>query len=211
MTSTGQTGPLRIGLYGGTFDPPHRGHLAVAHAVQEAMKLDEVRFVVANRPWQKVDQRSISDASIRLEMVKALLANESTFVVDDQEIQRGGDSFTIDTVEQLLAPNGLWRHGQPPEIYLIVGADAAAGLPTWHRASELAPMVDVVAVTRASGELLNEQLSLLSDEWTILTVEMEPIDLSSSQIRAICQSGGSLSGLVPPAVAQIIMDSALYR
>ena len=211
MTSTDQSGPMRIGLFGGTFDPPHNGHLAVARAVQNALHLDEIRFVVANRPWQKVDHRTISVSSLRLQMVKALLANDDSFVVDDQEIQRGGDSFTIDTVEQLLADKSLKRQNQQPKIYVIVGADAAAGLPTWHRASALAQMVEVVAVTRPNGELHNEQLSLLGDEWMILSVEMEPVDLSSSQIRAICQSGGSLSGLVPPAVAQIIIDSALYR
>lgn len=213
MEIAGRNGPRRIGVFGGTFDPPHFGHLAVANAVQNTLALDEIRFVVANQPWQKTGERLISPADVRLAMVKALVRNHRSFIVDDQEILRGGDSYTIDTVEHLNAQsrNNSVESNQEIEIILIVGADAALGLPTWHRAEELRTKVKVAVVTRVeSAEAFADETAIIGD-WERLKVEMEPVSISSSQVRQQCQKGESWRELVPEPVALIIDEFGLYR
>ena len=112
----------RIGVFGGTFDPPHIGHLAVAVEVRHALALDRVLMVVANDPWQKRGARVLTPAADRLEMVRAAAQDLDGVEADDREIRRGGPSYTVDTVEELL--------GEQPgaELFVVVGADAAAGL-----------------------------------------------------------------------------------
>ena len=137
----------RIGVFGGTFDPPHIGHLAVAVEVRHALALDRVLMVVANDPWQKRGARVLTPAADRLEMVRAAVEDLDGIEADDREIRRGGPSYTVDTVEELL--------GEQPqaEVFVVVGADAAAGLRTWERADELAALVTVVVVRRPGFDL----------------------------------------------------------
>ena len=130
----------RIGLFGGTFDPPHTGHLAGAVAARSALGLDRVIFVVANEPWQKSNQRSVTKAHHRLAMVRLLVEGVDGIEVSDLEISRGGPSYTIDTVKEL-------RDGDH-EVILVVGADAAAGLDSWDRSDELRELVEVAVVDR---------------------------------------------------------------
>src|SRR5690606_27243253 len=117
----------RIGVFGGTFDPPHVGHLVPALFVAEALALDVVLLVVANVPWQKVGSRPISPARDRLDMVRAAVDGVDVLEASDLEIRRGGDTFTVDTIAELRA------QGPDDDLVLILGSDAASGLDTWER------------------------------------------------------------------------------
>ena len=134
--------PLRIGLFGGTFDPPHVGHLVTAVNVRHALALDAVVLMVANSPWQKQGSRPITAAEDRLAMVEAAVADVDGLVAGDAEIRRGGPSFTADTLATLV-------DGYPgAELFTIVGDDAAAGLTTWERHDEVVAQSHLVVVDR---------------------------------------------------------------
>lgn len=190
--------PRRIGLLGGTFDPPHRGHLAAAQAVQTALGLDRVDFLVANDPWQKSDSRTITPAALRREMVEELVVGQSGLGVDDREIRRGGPTYTADTLEEI--------HREQPdvEIFLIVGADTAERLSTWHRPEVVRSLSTLVIVNREG-----QQPS--PPDGAALSVSMTPVDASSTEIRARVARGESISDLTVPGVVRIIEENGLYR
>src|SRR5690349_20125056 len=121
----------RIGVFGGTFDPPHVGHLVVAVNVRHALSLDRLLLVVANDPWQKRGTRQVSPAPDRLAMVEAAVADVEGLEASSIEIARGGASYTADTLAALRAANPA------SELFLVVGTDAAQGLPTWDRLDEV--------------------------------------------------------------------------
>lgn len=186
-------------MFGGTFDPPHIGHLVAALYSFEAISLDRLLFVVANVPWQKVPERPISPVEHRLAMVRAAIADQPGFEVSTVEIERGGDSYTVDTLGEL--------HDRNPgaELYLILGADAAAGIPTWHQPDRLAEMATVVVVDRADVA----PLELVG--FDVRTVPMPVIGLSSTGLRLRVARGRGLRWQVPPAVAALIEELGLYR
>lgn len=189
----------RLGVLGGTFDPPHIGHLLAGLYSFEAISLDRLLFMVANVPWQKVPQRSISSAEHRLAMVEAAIAGYPGFEVSALEIQRGGESYTADTLGELRA-----RHPSA-ELYLIMGADAAAGIPTWQRPDRVAELATVVVVDRPDSvppELPGFEL---------LTVTMPALGVSSTELRRRVATGRSLRWQVPAGVAELIESLALYR
>jgi nicotinate-nucleotide adenylyltransferase len=193
--------PSKVGLFGGTFDPPHLGHLRAAQAVASQVGLEEILFVVANDPWQKSDQRVVSPAAVRREMVELLLEGQTGFAVDDREIRRGGPSYTADTLEEI--------HGERPDValYLIVGQDSAAAIgATWQRPDVIFDLATVVVVTRPQAAL--QKTALPSDS---IYVEMTPVDVSSSQIRRMASQGESLTDLTTDAVAHFIAAHGLYR
>ena len=198
MTSTA---PRRLGILGGTFDPPHAGHLAAALAVQTQVGLDELVLMVANEPWQKVGDRQVTPAGVRLEMTEALVDGISGLRADDREISRGGPTFTVDTLEEILAE-------QPgTEIFLIVGADTAKRLETWHRASDVVRLSTIVIVNR--DDSTNTSSEFLRDA-RVVNVTMNPVDVSSSAIRETVARGGSIDSLTTPSVATIVRDRSLY-
>ena len=193
--------PLKVGLFGGTFDPPHLGHLRAAQAVASQVGLQEILFVVANDPWQKSDQRVVSPSEVRREMVELLLQGQSGFAVDDREIRRGGPSYTADTLEEI--------HSEQPDVdlYLIVGQDSAAAIgATWQRPEVIFDLATVVVVTRPQAAL--QKSALPSDS---IYVEMTPVDVSSSQIRHLASRGESFAQLTTDAVAQFISAHDLYQ
>ncbi|MDE0846858.1 MAG: nicotinate-nucleotide adenylyltransferase [Actinomycetota bacterium] len=190
----------RIGIMGGTFDPPHFGHLAIANAATEALELTEVRFVVANDPWQKSGDQRVTTAKIRLKMVQALVGEAEKFVVSDSEIRRGGPSYTIDTVEELYEESM-----EKIEISLILGADAAGGLGSWYRAEELREMVQIVVADRAWSD------RDVPKGWRFQRLEMESIDISSSTIRERVRERKMIRDLVGEPVNSFIENSGLYR
>ena len=190
----------RVGIVGGTFDPPHFGHLAIANAATEALQLTEVRFVVANDPWQKSGDQRVTAAKIRLKMVQALVGEAEKFVVSDSEIRRGGPSYTIDTVEELHEES----MGKI-QISLILGADAAGGLGSWYRAEELREMVQIVVADRAWSD------RDVPKGWRFQRLEMESIDISSSTIRERVRTGKTIRDLVGEPVNSFIENSGLYR
>ena len=195
------TAPRRLGILGGTFDPPHAGHLAAAVAVQTQVGLDDVVLMVANEPWQKVGDRQVTPARLRFEMTDALVQGMSGLRADDREIRRGGPTYTVDTLEEILAE-------QPDtEIFLIIGADTAQRLETWHRASDVVRLSTIVIVNR--DDSTNTSSEFLRDA-RVVNVTMNPVDVSSSVIREAVARGGSIDSLTSPSVAAIVRDRSLY-
>lgn len=193
--------PRRLGILGGTFDPPHAGHISAAVAAQTQVGLDDVVLMVANEPWQKVGDRQVTSAQVRWEMTEALVEEISGLRADDREIRRGGPTFTVDTLEEILAeqPN--------TEIFLIVGADTAERLETWHRASDVVRLSTIVIVNRDKST--NAAPGFLRDA-RVLNVTMNPVDVSSSGIRDAVARGESIESLTSSSVASIIRDRSLY-
>ena len=195
------TAPRRLGILGGTFDPPHAGHLAAALAVQTQVGLDDVVLMVANEPWQKVGDRQVTPARVRFEMTEALVQGISGLRADDREISRGGPTYTVDTLEEILAD-------QPgTEIFLIVGADTAQRLETWHRASDVVALSTIVIVNR--DDVTNASPGFLHGA-RVVNVSMNRVDVSSSAIREAVANGESIDSLTSPSVASIIRDCSLY-
>ena len=195
------TAPRRLGILGGTFDPPHLGHLGAALAVQTQVGLDEIVLMVANEPWQKVGDRQVTPAHLRWEMTDALVQGISGLRADDREIRRGGPTFTVDTLGEILAeqPN--------TEIFLIVGADTAERLETWHRASDVVGLSTIVIVNRDNST--NTAPGFLRDA-RVVNVSMNPVEVSSSAIREAVARGESVVASTSSSVASIIRDHSLY-
>lgn len=182
----------RLGLFGGTFDPIHVGHLAVASAAAHGLGLDQVWFVVAHRPWQKVGTRTISDSALRLAMVQAATSDRADLIASSIEIDRGGSSYTVDTVEQL-------RTERPDdELVLVLGSDVVADLNTWHRHDELSAMVTLGIVDRP-GDVGAEP----PPGWRAERIAAPLVDLSSSMLRARMAAGEPVDYLVPRAALDI--------
>ena len=195
------TAPRRLGILGGTFDPPHAGHLAAALAVQTQVALDELVLMVANEPWQKVGDRQVTPARVRFEMTEALVDGISGLRADDREIRRGGPTFTVDTLEEILAE-------QPDtEIFLVVGADTANRLETWHRASDVVRLSTIVIVNR--DDSTNAASGFFRDA-RVVNVTMNAVDVSSSAIRKSVAHGESIDSATSSSVASIIRDRSLY-
>jgi nicotinate-nucleotide adenylyltransferase len=189
----------RIGVFGGTFDPPHIGHLVAAVDAQQALDLDVVLFVVANVPWQKAGRRAISSAEDRLAMVEAAVADRPGLEVCDLEIRRGGDSYTADTLAEL-------RDREPDaDLYLILGNDAAAGFATWERHDEVARLAHLVVVDRPGTPTPIDD----GFEWT--RIDIPELEISSTELRRRVLDGRTIDYLTPPAVVSCIAERGLYR
>jgi nicotinate-nucleotide adenylyltransferase len=191
--------PLRIGLFGGTFDPPHVGHLVTAVNVRHALALDAVVLMVANAPWQKYGTRPISPAEDRLAMVEAAVADVNRLVAGDAEIRRGGPSFTADTLATMA------EEYPGADLFTIVGDDAAAGLTSWERYEEVVARSRLVVVDRPGAPV---QLPAGFD-W--LHVEVPRLEVSSTDLRARVRDGRPLDYLVTEPVLDIIAMRKLYQ
>jgi nicotinate-nucleotide adenylyltransferase len=189
----------RVGVFGGTFDPPHVGHLVTAVNVRHALELDVVLLMVANVPWQKEGSRPITPALDRLAMVEAAVADVPGLEAGRLEIDLGGASFTADTLAAIAA--------QEPgaELFTIVGDDAAAGLTTWERYEEVVACSTMVVVDRPG-----EPVRLPGDvEW--IHVEVPRLEVSSTDLRARFTDGRPLDYLITDAVLEVIEARQLYR
>lgn len=187
----------RIGILGGTFDPPHIGHLVVASHVRAELDLDRVLLVVADRPWQKVGKRVVSPSSVRLAMVAASVAGVPGLEASDLEIQRGGDSFTVDTVDELLAVD------PSRELFVIVGADVDLG--SWRRIDEVRDRATIVRVDRAGTSTVGGSAP------GELAVVVPRLDVSSSDLRTRFAEDRPVEQLVDPVVQALVRDEGLYR
>jgi nicotinate-nucleotide adenylyltransferase len=190
--------PQHIGVFGGTFDPPHVGHLVTAVNVCHALSLDRVILMVANVPWQKVGQREITPAVDRLAMVAAAVQDVDHLEAGDHEIRAGGHSYTADTLAGLAA-----RHPSA-HLYTIVGDDAAAGIHTWERVGEVLSLSRMVVVDRPGDKVTLEE----SIDW--IHVEVPRLEVSSTDLRARCQDGRPLDYLVTDPVLDVIRERGLY-
>ena len=190
----------RIGLFGGTFDPPHQAHVALAHAALDALKLDELRWIPAGRPWQKA--RTITPAAHRDAVVRLAIAGEPRFVLDRIELDREGPSYTLDTV------NALHTRQPQAELFLVIGADQYAGLHTWRGWQELLGRV-TLAVANRPGPLPAVHADVLRTMHRVVPLPM--LDISATDIRALVAQGLPIDSMVPATVASYISRHGLYR
>lgn len=188
----------RIGVFGGTFDPIHVGHLVTAVNVRHVLDLDRVLLVVANDPWQKADL-PVTPAADRLAMVAAAVAGVDALEASDVEIANGGPSFTADTLAT------LGRRHPDAELFVILGSDAAALLPTWERAEEVRERATLVVVTRPGAGP-----SSPPSGWDHRMVEVPHLEVSSTDLRARVADGRPLDWLVSPSVVHLIRSRGLY-
>jgi len=190
----------RLGVFGGTFDPPHIGHLVAAVNVRHELALDRVLLVVNNLPWQKVGSREISSAEARLQMVEAAAADVQGLEPSRVEIDAGGLSYTADTLAALLA-------GDPGrELFVVLGADAAAGIETWERADEVRDLATIVVVARPGA-----RAPAAPPGWRWVEVEVPHLDVSSTDLRQRVVDGRPLDYLVTHEVVDCIEQLGLYR
>jgi nicotinate-nucleotide adenylyltransferase len=193
------TAAARIGIFGGTFDPIHTAHLEVAESVREALGLDRMLLVVANQPWQKVGARPLTPAEDRYAMVAAAVTGWPGLEPSRIEIDRGGPSYTIDTVRELrqMAPGA--------ELVLVVGSDVVAGLTTWRDEPALRNQVTLAVVGRPGAPPVAPPPG-----WQAVNVPVAPFDVSSTELRRRLERGGSVADLVPEAVIRCIERRGLY-
>ena len=190
----------RIGVFGGSFDPPHNAHLALARAALAALRLDELRWIPAGQPWQKA--RTITPAVHREAMVRAAIAGEPRFVLDRSELERTGPSYTLDTVQALHAAR------PQAQLFLVIGADQYAGLHTWRDWQVLLGLV-TLAVANRPGAVPPVNAEVLRFPHRVLPLPM--LDISATDIRARAARGLPVDALVPAEVARYIDSHALYR
>jgi nicotinate-nucleotide adenylyltransferase len=189
----------RLGIFGGTFDPPHVGHLVTAVNVRHELALDKVLLVVAGRPWQKVGTRDISAASDRYAMVEAAVGTVEGLEASRLEIDRPGMSYTADTLEALRADD------PDVELFVVLGSDAAAGLPSWERADEVRTAATIVLVERPGTREAEPPTG-----WSWERVEVPRLEVSSTDLRARVADGRPLDYLLTPEVIATIEARGLY-
>ena len=195
MTSTAS---LRIGLFGGTFDPPHVGHLVTAVNVRHALNLNIVMLMVANDPWQKSGARDVTTAEDRFAMVEAAVSAVDGVIAGRDEIDRGGPSYTADTLMALAE-----KH-PGAELFTIVGDDAAAGLTSWTRVEQVAQYSQLVVVDRPGVAVE------LPKQFNWLRVESPRLEVSSTDLRSRFSDGRPLDYLVTEPVLRVIEERGLY-
>lgn len=199
---------MRLGLIGGTFDPVHFGHLAVASAVADKLELDEVWFLPAGQPWMKYGQK-LSSAHARIEMLELAVASKSKFKVCTAEIERAGNTYTKDTLEQLIAERG-------PEdvVHFIMGADTFERFSEWKDPERVLELATVVVAKRVGYYELNE-VEKWNNKWlaprNIVMLETPIVEVSATEVRRRVQVGEPIAEFVPEAVAEYIQTHGLYR
>jgi nicotinate-nucleotide adenylyltransferase len=195
----------RVGVFGGTFDPVHVGHVVAAVEARRALDLDRVLMVVAGDPWQKRGV-VVAPAADRLAMVEAAVDGVDGLEVCDLELRRPGPTYTADTLEALSAPGRT--------LFLIVGADVAATLATWAGVERIPALATLVVVDRAGtppapgpppGPAGGD------GAWRLERVSIPRLDISSTELRARAGRGWPLDGLVPPGAIRVIQERSLYR
>jgi len=198
IAASGARPNLALGLFGGSFDPVHLGHLLVAQAAQEELQLARLFFIPAAQSPFKPTQES-APAAQRLRLLRLALAGRSEWEIDDQEIRRGGVSFTIDTVR------GYTERFPAARLFYLIGADHVPHLSKWREAEELARLVEFVVIPRPGEPALSPPPPFASQQ-----LKGCPLGVSSSQIRDRIRAGRPVDLLTPPAVAEAIRNNGLY-
>ena len=203
---------MKLGILGGSFNPVHIGHLIVAEEVYWRHGLSRVLFIPAYLPPHK-GAEGLAEARYRYEMVKLAIKGNRHFKVSDIEIARGEKSYTVETVELLLK-----QYEETCSLYLIIGADTLQELPSWKEIGRLAGLCHMAVVNRPGGSLPGEAFSQLIpilgrekvEEMQRLSVQIPPIGISSTEIRARLREGRQIKYLVPQAVEEYIRKKGLY-
>jgi nicotinate-nucleotide adenylyltransferase len=192
--------PLRIGVFGGTFDPIHRGHLAIAQAARDQAGLDKVLFVIAAHPPHKRDA-GITPVELRVAMTEAAIAGEKGFEVCRIEVDRSGPSYTSETLQRLR------RQHPEAELFFIVGYDSALDLPKWRNPEEILRHATLLVAPRPDNSLALP--SMLQGRFRMLA--MSEYNIASSDIRARLQRNGSMKEFLPEAVIALSREKGLYH
>ncbi len=199
---------MKLGLYGGTFDPVHFGHLLLAERCREALELDEVRFIPAGDPPHK-NRSNLTPGTSRAEMLEFATAGQPQLTVDRRELTRSGPSYTFETLAE------LHREVPDAELFFLMGADSLADLPQWREPHRIAEFATIVAVNRGDRPLPERASLELSLGEAIASrvvfVAMPGIDLSSTELRDRAATGKSVRFTMPAAVEAYIHDKMLYR
>jgi nicotinate-nucleotide adenylyltransferase len=202
----------RIGLFGGTFDPPHCGHLMLAEWARVRLRLDRVVFVPAGTPPHKRGRR-LTEAALRLALTRLAVRGNPAFTVSGYEARRAGPSFTVDTLRHFRARQPAAR------FYLLMGADSLADFPGWHEPAEIARLATLVVAARpavpapGAGALAaasGRALLPAGLRGRVVLLDNPPVAISSSALRARARAGRSLRYLVPDAVAAYVARHGLY-
>lgn len=190
-----------MGLLGGTFDPIHVGHLVAAVNAKAALSLDRVVLVVANIPWQKAGERVVTSAEDRFALVQAAVGDVPGLEAGRQEIDRGGISYTADTLSE-------WHRDHPDdELFLVVGWDVAAELDTWERQEDVQRLAALVVVNRAGS---GRPQGLAGEGWNVVEVTVPNLEISSTDLRARAADGRPLDYLMPVAAVRFLRERGLY-
>jgi nicotinate-nucleotide adenylyltransferase len=201
---------MRVGVFGGTFDPVHLGHLILAEQAREQARLDQVWFVPAPRPPHKEDQ-AITRFDLRVEMLGLALAGQPAFRIDELEKDRKGPSYTVDTLAELKR-----RHPEH-DFFLLLGGDSLVDLPTWHEPRRILDQAGLIVMARPGAPLPSEQelrqrLHLTGDDpLSLMVVKTPVIEVSSRDLRRRVAQGRSIRYFVPRAVEVYIQEKHLYR
>lgn len=199
-------GSLRLGLLGGTFDPPHVGHLLVAQEAYEQLSLDRVLFVVSGRPPHKIGE-VVTVPELRAEMTRGAVAGNPVFEMSEAEFHREGPTYTVDTLRHFRAIH------PESELFFILGVDQLAEFHGWHEPEEILRLATLVAVAREGvvpdGLPVRELHDGQGVDYVPLTIPR--LDISSSEIRTRIRAGRSARYLVPDATRRIIETQCLYR
>jgi nicotinate-nucleotide adenylyltransferase len=191
---------LRVGIFGGSFDPPHCGHLILAADARIKLELDVVLFIPSAVQPHKQGLKGQAAPEQRLAMVRAAVGSESGFLAEPMELERGGLSYTVDTLEE-LAPKYPGA-----ELFLIIGEDSARALDTWHKPERIKKMVTLGVLRRHNPADLPLSLPKGAVE-----ASSRLVDVSSSEIRERVKTGKSIHGFVPEVVEHYIRSNGLYR
>ena len=191
---------MRIGLFGGTFDPVHLGHLLLAECCREQLELDQVRFLpAASNPLKAGGP--VADGKARCEMVEFAVSGHPAFAVDRREVKRGGDSFAVDTLAEIAAENPA------ADLFFLLGADALADFPRWKDPARVLELATLAAVNRGDAAA---SVPEGVDESRVRFVAMPACDLSATELRRRAADGMSLRYRTTPAVGAYVLDKRLY-
>jgi nicotinate-nucleotide adenylyltransferase len=192
---------VRIGVFGGTFDPPHVGHLLLAADARESLSLDKLIFIpVWTQPF-KVGTPPVASPQDRLEMVRLAVADDANYAVDDTEITRKGLSYTVDTLEHLA------ERYKGAELFLLMGQDALVGFPQWRNPERIRELATLAAMARSDSLYLWSGVAVEN----FVAVSTRRVDLSSTEIRERRREGKSIKGFVPESIERFIEARGLYR
>jgi len=197
---------MRIGVFGGTFDPPHAGHVAVAEDARKHLRLDRLLFVPAHVSPFKVGDAGVTDRELRLSLTKAAVEGRRGLGIDRLELDRDPPSYTVDTLRALRA------RMPDAELFLLLGTDQWASFGRWKDVSTIAEFATIVVLARDGQDPADVDPGLpegVEIPWR--GVEVRRVDVSSTEIRDRVRTGASLDGLVPDAVARLIDEHKLYR
>ena len=191
---------MRIGVFGGTFDPPHVGHLLLAADACDALSLDRLIFVPAGAQPFKVETPAVATPENRLEMVSLAAGNDPRYAVEDTEIRREGLSYTVDTLEEIA------RNNPRAELFLLIGEDTLSGFSGWKQPQRIRELATLAVMQRTGSSDSTEPRAK-----GVLAMSTRRVDVSSTEIRKRLADGKSIRGFVPDPVERYIASRGLYR